>query len=101
MLFPDRVITFNHRGGIISIKTEDKGNTNPVISHDAIYKSIKSSILAYTFFVKDSLPSQESTTNSSSTFEVNDMSLIKQYVDCFSNSILGALPPSRVETMTI
>lgn len=48
---------------------------------------IKSSIFADNIFVKDSLPSQNSSTNSYSNDEVNDMSLLKQYEDCFSDSI--------------
>lgn len=45
--FPKRVITFTHRGREIRIKTKDKGNMIPLVSHEAIQKPIKSSICIF------------------------------------------------------
>ena len=50
--FPDRVISFNHRGRDITLEVNDKGHTIPLVSQDALYKSIKSTLFAYLIFVK-------------------------------------------------
>ena len=33
--FPDRVISFNHRGRDITLEVNDKGHTTPLVSQDA------------------------------------------------------------------
>ena len=43
--FPNRVISFNHRGRDITLVVNEKGHTIPLVSQDALYKSIKSTLL--------------------------------------------------------
>ena len=100
--FPDRVISFHHRGRAMSLCTKEKGSTIPIVSHVSIQKAIKSSLFSYMVFVKDSLPphdtnSQESNTNSCSNDEMNHMSFLQTFSDCFSDSIPNELPPTRGE----
>lgn len=39
--FPSRIIYFNHRNRDISILTDDRGNTIPIVSHASLQNSIK------------------------------------------------------------
>ena len=57
--FPSRIISFNHRNREISIVTEDRGNTIPLVSHASLQKSIKKSLFAYLIFVNDPVSSKE------------------------------------------
>ena len=50
--FPDRIITFSHKGKEMEIRVNGKGQTIPVVNHIQIQKSIKSTICAYLIFVK-------------------------------------------------
>ena len=61
--FPSRIISFNHRNRDISIMTEDRGNTIPLVSHASLQKSIKKSLFAYLIFVNDHVSSKESYDN--------------------------------------
>ena len=90
--FPSRIISFNHRNRDISIMTEDRGNTVPLISHASLQKSIKKSLFAYLIFVNDPVSSKESYDN----IDLRDQkSFLSGYRDCFSTELLDELPPMR------
>ena len=100
LMFPDRVISFHHRGRVFSLSTREKGNTIPVVSHVSIQKAIKSSLFSYMVFVKDPHPlndttSQESNAKMNSNDEENQESFLQSFSDYFSDSIPNELPPSR------
>ena len=90
--FPSRIISFNHRNRDISIVTEDRGNTIPLVSHASLQKSIKKSLFAYLIFVNDPVSSKESCAN----MDLQDqMNFLKGYKDCFSTELPDELPPMR------
>ena len=98
--FPDRVISFHHRGRAMSLSTKEKGSTIPIVSHVSIQKSIKSSLFSYMVYVKDSSP-HDTNSQGSSTESIDgtsDMFFIQLYSDCFSNSIpiMNCLPQEEI-----
>lgn len=98
--YPERKISFHHRGRPLCISTVDKGNTIPIVSHVSLQKSIKSSTFMYMISVKDShsrheLSSQESNDNECVNEEAKQRSFLQAYDDCFSDSIPNELPPIR------
>ena len=50
--YPSRDITISCRGRKITLKTEAKGNTIPIVSSNSAQKSMKSSLFAYLIVVK-------------------------------------------------
>ena len=99
---------------MIKIRTEAKGNTIPVVSSDSISKIIKKSLFAYFVSIKPlSSPSLHNDVNVNHTAmsinvnvnnsrdddvtmqDVNHEEFLKQYHDCFSDSLPDELPPMR------
>ena len=98
--FPDRVIFFNHRGRDITLEVNEKGHTIPLVSQDALHKSIKSTLSAYLIFFKDSMPQDNSLSSNEKDSSKEESSLklfLDEYDDCFIDSIPTELPPSRGE----
>ncbi|MCO5577004.1 hypothetical protein L7F22_030826 [Adiantum nelumboides] len=95
--FPERRISFKFREKNMYIDAQESGNTIPLVHTHAFDKSIKSSILVYLIFVKDSLSDVNKTqVNESGSKE--DLELSKfpnQFEDVFIDNIPGGLPPKR------
>ena len=58
--FPSRVITVSSRDREIKIRTEEKGQTIPIVSSNSVQKLMKSSLFAYMIFVQSPLSSSSS-----------------------------------------
>ena len=58
--FPSRVITLSNRDREIKIRTEEKGNTIPIVSSNSTQKLMKSSLFAYMIYVQSSQSSNSS-----------------------------------------
>lgn len=111
--FPSRTIILKTRDRQIKIRTEAKGNTIPIVSSDAIQKVIKKSLFAYMVCIQPLSPifvstdvqinhatMQSSSNNSNMETQVNKDNyeeFLKQYHDCFSESLPDELPPMRGE----
>ena len=90
--FPSRTISFCHRNRDVSIKTEDRGNTIPLVSHASLQKSIKKSMFAYMIFVNEPQSLKESSANPD---HEDQMNFLQEYKDCFSTELPDELPPMR------
>ena len=76
LVFPSRIIFFNHRNRDISIMIEDHGNMLPIVSHASLQKSIKKSLFAYLIFVNDLVSSKESYANIDHEDQMNFLRVI-------------------------
>ena len=56
--FPSRVISFQFRNRDVSIRTEDRGNTIPIVSQASLQKSMKKSLFTYLIFVNNPISSK-------------------------------------------
>ena len=99
----------------IKIRTEQKVNTIPIVSSDSIQKSIKSYIFSYLIYVQSLHDSNSSLSINATnvdkeiaTMQNNNLILegnskvegiqegfLKQYQDCFADSLPSELPPAR------
>ncbi|MCO5558213.1 hypothetical protein L7F22_011792 [Adiantum nelumboides] len=79
------------------IDAQESGNTIPLVHTHAFDKSIKSSILVYMIFVKDSLSDVNKTqvNESGSKQDLNLSKFLNQFQDVFIDDIPGELPPKR------
>ncbi|MCO5609604.1 hypothetical protein L7F22_063834 [Adiantum nelumboides] len=95
--FPERRISFKFREKNMYIDAQESGNTIPLVHTHAFDKSIKSSILVYMIFVKDSLSDVNKTqVNESGSKEDLELSkFLNQFQDVFIDDIPGELPPKR------
>ena len=108
--FPSRTITLRTRDRQIKLRTAAKGNIIPVVSSDAISKVIRKSLLAYMISIQSLSPAfvstdvnhaamlSSSSNNPSVETNVNNdnhVDLLKQYQECFSDSLLHELPLVR------
>ena len=123
--FPSRTISFCYRNRDVSIKTKDRGNTIPLVSHASLQKSIKKSMFAYMIFVNEPQSSKESFANPDHEDQMNflqksmfaymifvnepqsskesfanpdhedQMNFLQEYKDCFSTELPDELPPMR------
>ena len=96
---PNRVISFKYDDKEVSLKVDEKGHTIPIVSQVSLHKSMKSAAFAYMVFVKDKSESATSFSNNNnlSQEEIEQKVFLDEFFDCFTNSIPGALPPSRGE----
>ena len=90
--FPSRTISFCHRNRDVSIKTEDRGNTIPLVSHASLQKSIKKSMFAYMIFVNEPQSLKESSANPD---HEDQMNFLQEYKGCSSTELPDELPPMR------
>ncbi|MCO5604040.1 hypothetical protein L7F22_058197 [Adiantum nelumboides] len=89
--YPTRTISFKFRNRDISIHTEDRGSTIPIVSHVSLQKSMKSNLFAYMIFA------QESKQHELSVEQKDQQEFLNSFKDCFVNEIPKELPPSRGE----
>ncbi|MCO5573592.1 hypothetical protein L7F22_027364 [Adiantum nelumboides] len=89
--YPTRTISFKFRNRDISIHTEDRGSTIPIVSHANLQKSMKSNLFAYMIFA------QESKQHELSIEQKDQQEFLNSFKDCFANEIPKELPPSRGE----
>ena len=96
--FPERIITFSHKGKELEIKVNVKGQTIPIVNHVQIQKSIKSTVCAYLIFAKDvSNEHEHLTSNIANDAQEEQEHFLQEYVDCFSETLPMEMPPSRGE----
>ncbi|MCO5584277.1 hypothetical protein L7F22_038201 [Adiantum nelumboides] len=96
LTFPERKVTFKHKGRDITLHVNEKGHTIPLVSHDSFEKAMKSSIFAYMIFVKDPpLNSNDVSPNGSSKLDNDIHSFLNEHAELFINDILSELPPKR------
>ncbi|MCO5581154.1 hypothetical protein L7F22_035032 [Adiantum nelumboides] len=89
--YPTRTISFKFRNRDISIHTEDRGSTIPIVSHANLQKSMKSNLFAYMIFA------QESKQHELSVEQKDQQEFLNSFKDCFVDEIPKELPPSRGE----
>ncbi|MCO5573570.1 hypothetical protein L7F22_027342 [Adiantum nelumboides] len=89
--YPTRTISFKFRNRDISIHTEDRGSTIPIVSHANLQKSMKSNLFAYMIFA------QESKQHELSIEQKDQQEFLNSFKDCFADEIPNDLPPSRGE----
>ena len=89
--FPSRVISFQFRNRDISIRTEDRGNTIPIVSQASLQKSIKKSLFAYLIFA------HESKDDALSVDAYDQQEFLKTFNECFVDELPQEVPPSRGE----
>ncbi|MCO5587194.1 hypothetical protein L7F22_041141 [Adiantum nelumboides] len=95
LTFPERKVTFKHKGRDITLHVNEKGHTIPLVSHDSFDKAIKSSISAYMIFVKG-LPSLNEVSPNGSLKVDNDLhSFLNERAKFFIDDIPSKLPPRR------
>ncbi|MCO5588884.1 hypothetical protein L7F22_042845 [Adiantum nelumboides] len=85
----DNSLRFRNRD--ISIHTEDRGSTIPIVSHANLQKSMKSNLFAYMIFA------QESKQHELSVEQKDQQEFLNSFKDCFADEIPKELPPSRGE----
>ena len=95
LIYPERLITFSHKGKDIVIHTQKKGETIPLVNHIAFEKSMKSSISLYMIFVRDLKTTSKAASESLSKLDVSLKSFLDEHAHCFSKTIPVELPPSR------
>ncbi|MCO5546950.1 hypothetical protein L7F22_000389 [Adiantum nelumboides] len=95
LTFPERKITFKHKGSDITLHVNEKGHTIPLVSHDSFDKAIKSSISAYMIFVKDPLSSNDVSSNGSLKVDNDLHSFLNEHAELFIDDIPSELPPKR------
>ena len=82
LIFPERLVTFSHKGKDMIIRTQNKGNSIPLVDHKAYNKSMKSVLSSYMIFVRD-LNSESAEVNKSLTSQEQEYkSFLKDYADC-------------------
>ena len=81
-----------HRSRDIKIVTKNREEIIPVVSNKAIAKEIKSAVSSYMIFVKE-----KELDSSFNDKEFKQFAFLERYKDCFSKSLLGQLPPKRLE----
>ena len=89
--YPSRVISFKFRNQDVSICTEDRGSTIPIVSHASFHKSMKSSIFAYFIFA------HESKDDALSVDAYDQQEFLKTFNECFVDELPQEVPPSRGE----
>ena len=90
--FRTKSLTFNIKDKTYCIDANAFGSTIPIVSHIAIKKVIKKSIFAYLIFAKER---DMSMSEHLSSMEHTRLNFLKQYEDCFADSLLATLPPVR------
>ncbi|MCO5601871.1 hypothetical protein L7F22_055997 [Adiantum nelumboides] len=95
LTFPERKITFKHKGSVITLHVNEKGHTIPLVSHDSFDKAIKSSIFTYMIFVKDPPSSNDVSSNGSLKVDNDLHSFLNEHVELFIDDIPSELPPKR------
>ncbi|MCO5578425.1 hypothetical protein L7F22_032267 [Adiantum nelumboides] len=92
--FPKRKISFKFREKDMYINAQKSDSTIPLVNDQAFDKSIKSSILVYIIFVKDSLNGvNETQVNAIGMHEDLGLSnFLNQFQDVFIDDIPGELP---------
>ncbi|MCO5564994.1 hypothetical protein L7F22_018664 [Adiantum nelumboides] len=89
--YPKRTTSFKFGNRDISIHTEDRGSTIPIVSHASLQKSMKSNLFAYMIFAQESKP------DSLSVDEKYQQMFLNSFKDCFADEIPKELLPSRGE----
>ena len=87
--YPSRVISFQFRNRDISIHTEDRGSTIPIVSHASLQKSIKSNLFAYLIFAHDQKSGDQNVDSQ------DQQGFLTKYKQCFADELPNELPPSR------
>ncbi|MCO5570060.1 hypothetical protein L7F22_023774 [Adiantum nelumboides] len=93
--FPERKVTFKHKGRDIILHVNEKGHTIPLVSHDSLDKAMKSSISAYMIFVKDPPNSNDVSPNGSLKVDNDLHSFLNEHAELFIADIPDELPPRR------
>ena len=89
--FPSRVISFKFRNQDVSICTEDRGSTIPIVSHASLHKSMKSNLFAYLIFA------HESKDDALSVDAYDQQEFLKTFNECFADELPQEVPPLRGE----
>ncbi|MCO5606457.1 hypothetical protein L7F22_060645 [Adiantum nelumboides] len=95
LTFPERKVTFKHKGRDITLHINEKGHTIPLVSHDSFDKAMKSSISAYMIFVKDLSNSNDVSPNGSLKVDNDLHSFLNEHAELFIDDIPTELPPKR------
>ncbi|MCO5555515.1 hypothetical protein L7F22_009060 [Adiantum nelumboides] len=95
LTFPEKKVTFKHKGRDITLHVNEKGHTIPLVSHDSFDKAMKSSIFAYMIFVKDSPTSNDVSPNGSLKVDNDLHSFLNEHAELFIDDIPIELPPKR------
>ena len=94
--FPERIVTFTHKGKEVVLKVNESGQTIPVVNHVQIQKAIKSTICAYLIFAKDvSNACDDMTTKVETNEQKEQIKFLNEHKECFSETIPMVMPPSR------
>ncbi|MCO5589210.1 hypothetical protein L7F22_043176 [Adiantum nelumboides] len=88
LTFPERKVTFKHKGRDITLHVNEKGHTIPLVSHDSFDKAMKSSIFAYMIFVKDPPSSNDVSPNGSLKVDNDLHSFLNEHAEVFIDDIL-------------
>ena len=92
------MFTFVHKGQPIQIVAKSKGESISVVNSIVDGKLIKSIVSAYMVFVKENTVDSEVVIN---IVENQKLQFLNQFKDCFSDALLGQLPPERPEDHAI
>ncbi|MCO5551313.1 hypothetical protein L7F22_004813 [Adiantum nelumboides] len=93
--FPDREVTFKHKGRDITLHVNEKGHIISLVSYDSFDKAMKSSISVYMIFVKDASNSTDVSPNGSLKVDNDLYSFLNERAELFFDDIPDELPPKR------
>ena len=97
MKFQERKILFPYRGQDVTLDVNGAGNTIPLLEIQALTKVIKSSILCYMIFVKESL--KDACASSCLKIETSEdielFNFLKDFQDLFKDDISTKVPPTK------
>ena len=85
--YPSRVISFKFRNQDVSMCTEDRGSTIPIVSHASLHKSMKSNLFAYLIFA------HESKDDALSVDAHDQQEFLKAFKECFADESPKEVPP--------
>ena len=94
----NRKNSLTHEGKSIVLNIKLKGESVPVVSASAISSIMKNHISACLIFAKEKGDTRETNLGQ---LDKARFEFLKQYQDCFSESLPGTLPPERPEDRTI
>ena len=96
--YVQKTLSFEYKG-MNHVVTADAGDWHiPIANHIAIKKEMKKCLSAYLIFARER---DVSTSQSFSSLEQNRIKLLKEYENCFADSLPNELPPPRPEDHTI